>query len=101
MKIAFVTAPPEEAGALARRLVDADLAACVNVLFGVTSVYRWQGQFHTDNEALLIAKLADEKAELFVARVKEWHPYQVPEVVLIDVTGGNPDYLAWVGGAGA
>jgi periplasmic divalent cation tolerance protein len=98
VKIAFVTAPPEEAGALARRLVEASLAACVNILFGVTSVYRWQGRLQTDNEALLIAKVADDKSEEFAVRVKEWHPYQVPEVVLIDVTGGNPDYLAWVAG---
>ena len=96
MKLAYVTAPPEEASGLARRVVDAGLAACVNLLFGVTSFYRWGGRIHQDAEVLLIAKVADDNADEFVARVREWHSYQCPEVVLTDVVGGNPDYLAWV-----
>ena len=96
MKIALVSAPPEEAPGLARRAVDTGLAACVNMLFGVTSIYRWHGEVHSDGETLLIAKVSDENAEEFVARIREWHTYQCPEVLLTDVVGGNPDYIAWV-----
>ena len=96
MKVAFVSAPPGEANGLARRAVESKVAACVNVLFGITSHYQWHGEIHTDPEALLIAKVSDENADEFVQRIREWHSYQCPEVVLLDVTGGNPDYLRWV-----
>ena len=100
MKIAFITAPPEEANGLARRVVESGLAACVNVIFGVTSHYRWQGEIQSDGEALLMAKLTDELADEFVEKVREWHSYQCPEVILTDVTGGNPEYLEWIQSSG-
>ena len=96
MKMAWISAPPEEANGLARRVVDSGLAACVNVVYGVTSIYRWHGEIHSDGETLLIAKVADENADEFVARIREWHTYQCPEVLLTDVIGGNPDYIRWV-----
>jgi periplasmic divalent cation tolerance protein len=96
MKMAWISAPPEEANGLARRVVDSGLAACVNVVYGVTSIYRWHGEIQSDGETLLIAKVADENADEFVARIREWHTYQCPEVLLTDVIGGNPDYIRWV-----
>lgn len=96
MKIAFVSAPAEEANGLARRVVESGIAACVNVIFGVTSHYQWDGEMHHDSEALLIAKVADDRADEFVTRMIAWHSYQNPEVILTEVTGGSPDYLAWV-----
>ena len=96
MKVGLVTAPMEEANGLARRAVESGVAACVNVLPGVTSHYVWDGVLHSDPEVLLIAKVADEKADDFVNRMREWHSYSCPEVILVDVIGGNPDYIRWV-----
>ena len=96
VKIGLVTAPPEEANGLARRAVETGVAACVNVIFGVTSHYRWRGEVHTDQEVLLVAKVADEQAEEFVRRIREWHSYSCPEVLLLGVSAGNPAYLDWV-----
>ncbi len=96
MKVVLITAPPEEAGGLARRAVEADLAACINLVRGVTSHYRWEGRVQADEESLLIAKVSDDRVEEFVRRVRGWHSYECPEIVVLPVTGGNPDYLAWV-----
>ena len=97
MKVGFITAPLEEANGLARRAVESGVAACVNVLPVVTSHYVWDGELHSDSEVLLIAKVADEKVTEFVNRIREWHTYSCPEVILLDVVAGNPDYLRWVG----
>ena len=96
MKIAFVTAPPQEANSLARRAVESGVAACVNVVPGITSHYRWQGEHHADGETLLIAKISEEMVTEFIARIREWHSHSCPEVVVVDVTGGNADYISWV-----
>ena len=96
MKVAFVTAPPEEAHSLARRAVESEVAVCVNVIAGVTSHYRWQSELHADSETLLMAKVADDRVEEFIARIREWHTYSCPEVIITDVIGGNPDYISWV-----
>ena len=96
MKVAFVTAPPEEAHSLARRTVESDVAACVNVIPGITSHYRWQNELHADSESLLVAKVAEDRVEEFIARIREWHSFSCPEVIILDVIGGNPDYISWV-----
>ena len=100
MRIAFVTAPAGEAESLARRAVDSGLAACVNIVPGLTSVYRWKGEVLTDAESLLIAKLSEEHVDDFVAAIQSWHSYDCPECLLLEVAGGNPDYLAWVEASG-
>ena len=96
MKVAFVTAPPAEANGLASRAVETKVATCVNVLSGVTSHYVWRGEIQTDGESLLIAKIPEDKTEEFVERIREWHSYECPEVILLDIVGGNPEYIAWV-----
>ena len=84
----------------ARRIADAlvaeRLAACVNVLPGVTSVYRWQGKVESAAETLLLAKSTDERLEALTARIVALHPYELPEVVAVDIAGGLPGYLAWI-----
>ena len=100
MKIAFVTTPPDEAHGLAKRAVESDLAACVNVIEGITSHYRWQDEFHSDRESLLMAKVPEDRVEEFVARVREWHSYSCPEVIVTDVIGGSVDYITWVESTG-
>ncbi len=81
---------------LATMLVEQRLAACVNVLPGLTSVYRWQGEIQRDSEVLLLAKSrADRYPELESALV-EHHPYELPEVVAVSLEQGLEGYLAWL-----
>jgi periplasmic divalent cation tolerance protein len=94
---AYITAAsPEEATRIGRTLVEERLAACVNILPGMTSIYRWQGAVETAAETVLIAKTRAGLFERLAARVKELHSYDVPCVVELRVGRGNPDYLGWL-----
>lgn len=81
---------------LAGALVDERLAACVQVLPGVRSVYRWQGAVEHAAETLLLIKTTRERLDALAARVREVHPYELPELLAVEATGGLPAYLAWV-----
>ena len=95
--IVFVTAPTGDDGrAIARALVREKLAACVNVLPGITSIYTWEGEVCEDDEVLLIIKTKGEIFEALSALVKEVHPYDVPEVIAVPLTAGSGDYLNWI-----
>ncbi len=96
--LVLITAPGEDAAMeIAHMLVEQKLAACVNILPHVRSVYAWKGELHEDVEWLLIAKSWQElfKKQLLPA-VKEMHPYEVPEIVAVEVSEGLPEYLAWM-----
>jgi periplasmic divalent cation tolerance protein len=82
--------------AIGRTLVAERLAACANLLPGVTSVYRWQGAIEEAGEVVLVLKTRAALVERLTARVKELHPYEVPCVVALPILGGNPDYLRWI-----
>ena len=98
--IVLVTTPDAEVAAqLARRLVEEGLAACVNLVPGVRSVYRWQGAVQEDAEILLIAKTRAALVDALAARVRELHPYELPEVIALAVAAGSEPYLDWVRGA--
>jgi periplasmic divalent cation tolerance protein len=84
---------------LARTLVDEGLCACVNVLPGVRSWFRWQGAVDVADELLLLAKTTRARAPALRDRIAALHPYQLPEVLELDVAGGLPGYLAWLEGA--
>jgi len=86
----------DSAGRIARVLVEERLAACVNRVPGLTSVYRWQGEIHEDNEVLLLIKTRRELFELLRARIIELHPYDVPEVIALEITAGHAPYLEWL-----
>ena len=88
----------EEAEKIANALVKEMLAACVNVLPGVTSVYRWEGQVQHDQEWLLIAKSTRQVLDALVRRVQALHSYDLPEIVALPVVGGNQAYLLWIDG---
>lgn len=96
--VVLITVPDDEeqAVALARALVEERLVACVNMLPGVRSLYRWQGKVVDDKERLLVCKTTPERLPQLVRRVKELHTYTVPEVLALPVDSGLPDYLRWV-----
>ena len=95
--LVFSTSPDEERGrAMAKTLVSKRLAACVNVIPGVTSIYRWEDQVREDPECLLIIKSTGDKIEDLAGQIEKLHPYELPEVLAVPVTGGLPAYLDWV-----
>jgi periplasmic divalent cation tolerance protein len=99
IRVVLVTAPRGDvAVSIARGLVEAGLAACVNIVPGVRSIYAWQGAICDDGEDLLIAKTAEDRLEALVAHVRAVHPYSVPEVVALPVEAGSAAYLDWVAG---
>jgi len=87
---------PEAAQGIADGLVANRLAACVNILPGVTSVYRWQGAVAAADEWLLLIKTTVERQAACLAALDDLHPYDVPEAIGFDVASGLPAYLAWV-----
>ncbi len=86
----------EEAAKLARRLVEARLAACVNVIMQVRSYYRWQGRIEESGEWLLVVKTSRELFEQVRTVLEAAHSYELPEVLALPVTAGSADYLAWI-----
>jgi periplasmic divalent cation tolerance protein len=96
--IAVLIACPagEPADSLARALVEAGLAACVNRLPGVRSTYRWKGEVVTDEEDLLVAKTTREAFAPLERFVLAHHPYDVPEIVALPILAGHAPYLAWL-----
>jgi periplasmic divalent cation tolerance protein len=87
----------EEARKIASALVEERLAACANILPQMESVYQWKGEIENDAEVVVIAKTKASLAEKLNARVLELHSYEVPCVVTMPITGGNPEFLAWIG----
>jgi periplasmic divalent cation tolerance protein len=85
-----------QANRIARALVKEKLAACVNILPGVASIYTWEGRIEEGKEVLLVIKSRAALSKKLAARVKALHSYSVPEVVTIPIASGNPDYLRWV-----
>jgi periplasmic divalent cation tolerance protein len=84
------------AARLARGLVEDRLAACVQVLPGVTSVYRWDGAIEQASEVLLLAKTWDDRLESLAATLRARHPYALPEIMAVPAAGGLAAYLDWV-----
>ena len=85
-----------DAGSLARTLVEERLAACVNIVPGVTSVYRWQGAVSQDREQQLIIKTTNARLKALEARLRQLHPYELPEFIVLHAGGGSEAYLNWV-----
>ena len=94
--ISITTSSSEEAEKIAEALVQERLAACVNIVPAITSIYRWQGEVHRDSEVLLIAKSRPELFEPLAARVRELHSYEVPEIIAVPIVAGSEAYLRWI-----
>lgn len=100
VRVVLVACPTAEtAAAIARTLVEEGHAACGNIVPGVRSIYRWEGQVQDEPEVLLVLKATAARFEALRARVVALHPYQVPEVLSLAVDAGHAPYLAWVAGA--
>lgn len=99
--IVFITVPTKEVGKqIATALVQKKLAACVNILPGVNSIYAWEGKVQDEEEVLLIVK---SRSDLFEDRlipaVKALHPYEVPEIIAVPILAGLKKYLDWIDGS--
>ena len=87
---------PEEARRIAAALVEERLAACVNIITEVSSVYRWQGTVEEASEILLLIKTRVEKLEALEAAIQKLHSYDVPEFLILRTDGGSLPYLRWI-----
>lgn len=98
--VVLVTCPNREVGEkIARSLVEERLAACVNVVPGVTSIHRWEGKICRNPEVLLVIKTRRPRLPTLVRRVTALHPYSVPEIIALPIAGGLASYLSWVRGS--
>ncbi len=96
IRVVLVTAPARRARSLARALVGRRVAACVNLVPGVRSVYRWKGRVAEARETLLVAKTSADRVPALLAAVRELHPHEVPEAIALSVDAGLRGYLDWV-----
>ena len=95
--VTLVTAPNEdEAARIARALVESRLAACVNMVRDIRSVYCWKGNIEDDREVLMIIKTKRSLFEPLMAKVKDLHSYDVPEVIALPIIAGSEEYLGWL-----
>jgi periplasmic divalent cation tolerance protein len=95
--VIFITVGKREEGTrIARALVEERLAACVNILEDVSSVFRWKGKVEDAKECLLVVKSVDDLLDDLIKRVKELHSYTTPEIISFKIAGGSKEYLDWV-----
>lgn len=96
-QLLFSTCPDQKcAENLARILIEKKLAACVNILPGLTSVYSWQGQIETAQEHLLIIKTRKDQYQSVETSIRSNHPYELPEIIAVPIDQGLPEYLQWI-----
>lgn len=95
--IVLCTVPDQATGeTLGRHLVAERLAACVNLVPGLTSIYRWQGKVQQDAELLLVIKTRQDRFNALSAAIRARHPYELPEIIAVPLSDGLPAYLDWL-----
>lgn len=94
--VALTTCPMKISEELARTLVEKRACACVNIIPKVTSIYHWKNEIVEDNESILIMKTEAKYVEKLWESLKQEHPYDVPEYVVLPIEWGSQDYLAWI-----
>jgi len=96
-QLILCTCPNQKsAEALAGHLISEKLAACVNIIAGMTSIYEWQGKIETSQEHLLLIKSHTNKYDTIEATIKTIHPYELPEIIAVPIERGLPEYLQWI-----
>lgn len=91
-----VSCPPDQADSISLDLLESGLASCINVIPLVKSFYRWKGKLQQDNESLLLIKCSADSYRLLEKHILDIHPYELPEIIIVSVSGGLTDYLDWV-----
>jgi periplasmic divalent cation tolerance protein len=94
--VLVTTSSKEQAATIANALVSEQLAACVNIVERIESIYRWEGKIVQDSEALLVIKTTDGRYDDLERRVKQLHSYSTPEVIAIKIERGSSEYLRWI-----
>lgn len=94
--ILSTTSSLEEAEKIGKILVEKKLAACINIIPQITSIYEWEGEIQNDTEALMLIKTSKEKAEIVKEEILSLHSYTLPEIIFLDPTGSHKDYKNWV-----
>lgn len=95
--VIFITASHEdEAKKIGKTIVEQKIAACVNIVPRIHSIYWWKGKIDESSETLLIVKTVKDNTDKVIELVKQLHSYEVPEVIAIDIAKGNPSYLSWI-----
>jgi periplasmic divalent cation tolerance protein len=94
--IAITTCPTDKSKNLALSLVDKRVCACVNIIPKITSIYHWKDKIVVDEESLLIMKTEKDRKNALWNAIKEKHPYEIPEYVILPITGGSQEYLNWI-----
>ena len=93
----FCTCPDADtAASIAAQLVDQNLAACVNIINGIRSIYRWEGKRQCDEECLMMIKTRRDRYQDLEERVRTLHPYEIPEIIALPLEAGLTAYLEWV-----
>ena len=90
----------ELAQMIASALIETGEAACVNIIDGVRSVYRWEGKTCEENELVLLIKTSEDRFEAVRSRIRKLHTYQLPEIIAVPIHAGDPEYLAWLSSSG-
>jgi len=96
VRVILCNAPPDQAERIARALVDARLAACVNLVPGVISIYRWKGNVEREPETTMLIKTHEDRVASLMDELKKLHPYEVPEMVVLPVEDVNEAYAKWI-----
>lgn len=95
--VVYITTPNEDLAAnIARALVESRLAACVNIIRDIRSIYSWQGKIEDEKEVLMIAKTRQELFNALKAKVLDMHPYSVPEIIAMPIVDGSEEYMKWL-----
>ncbi len=81
---------------IAHALVKERLVACVNIIPGIHSVYRWEGKIDEDNEVILLAKTVDDKVKEAIQKIRELHTYELPDIIVLPIIGGLKEYLEYI-----
>ena len=95
--LVYMTAPTvEEARSIGKELTSRNLAACINIFPGIESIYYWEGELQTAQEVVFIAKTSEDKVTALTQVARELHSEEVPCILSLPITGGNPEFLSWI-----